>query len=409
MNNETLVNELTGKNENLAQSAADKIVNEANTDAFAILAEKSDYLFHFVKENVNRRLRNAVNRENYRGLIHFMSTYCADFEDFIAGSLAKFADENLTDEILELLESGNYSQKTYAAKYFSLIPDTAASEMLAEYAFDENESLAFNAAEALGAMECELAYNMALEMLKSDDDFVVLKAVKFLVAYGKSDCVPELLCAMKKSSMSENIAGEIPFLVPLKTLLNGENRTDALFCLSKILTGLGEILPLNQIFSFELFDILKNLVSTNKKEKNALVSVVLLKALLKFETICENDEYTYDEDKNTKSELRQILSLLKEESEDFWEEQKELILEELSEEKERAISAAHLISELKIDYAAEDLKKLSESDDEILICEAVLALKAINALDCVDKEEILSKIKDENKRAIVENCFAGVM
>lgn len=152
--------------------------------------------------------------------------------------------------------------------------------------------------------------------------------------------------------------------------------------------------------------MLELLIRENKRERAAIAAVVLLKALLKFETICENDEYTYDEDKNTKAELSQILALLKGESGEFWEEQKELILNELEEEKERAISAAHLIGELKIDYAVDDLKKLSQSDDEILICEAVMALKAINALDCVDKSEILSKIKDENKRAIVENCFA---
>ena len=407
MNNETLVNELTGKNENQALNAAKQIVDGVNTDAFSILTGKSEYLFDFVKANVNRRLKSAVNRENYRGLIQFMSCYSPDFEEFIAQSLAKYADEDLTEEMLELLESGSYSQKTYCAKYFSLIPDTVASEMLMEYAFEEDESLAFNAAEALGAMDCRLAYDMALEMLKSDDDFVVLKAVKFLVAFGDKAALPFILKAMKNSSMAENIAGEIPYLESLRVLLEKENREDVLYCLSKILTGLGEILPLNQVFSFEMYDMLELLIRENKRERSGLAAVVLLKSLLKFETICENDEYTYDEDKNTKAELAQILALLKGESGEFWEEQKELILNELEEEKERAISAANLIGELKIDYAVEDLKKLSQSDDEILICEAVMALKAINALDCADKSEILSKINDENKRAIIENCFAG--
>lgn len=407
MNNEKLVNELTGKNENLALTAAGQIIDEANTDAFSILTGKSEYLFDFIKANVNRRLQSVVNRENYRGLIQFMSYYSSDFEDFIAQSLAKFADEDLTDEMLEMLESGSFSQKTYCAKYFSLIPDTAASEMLMEYAFDDDDSLAYNSAKALGAMDCELAYNMALEMLKSDDDFVVLKAVKFLVAYGEKKAAPHILQAMKNSTMAENIAGEIPYLEPLRELLEKENREDVLYCMSKILTGLGEILPLNQVFTFELYDMLGYLIRTNKRQKSGLVAVVLLKALLKFETICENDEYTYDEDKNTKAELAQILSLLKDESEEFWDEQKELILNELEEEKERAISAAHLIGELKIDYAVEDLKKLSQSDDEILICESIIALNAISALDCIDKAEILAKINDENKKAIIESCFSS--
>ena len=345
MNNETLVNELPGKNENQALNAAKQIVDRVNTDAFSILTGKSEYLFDFVKANVNRRLKNAVNRENYRGLIQFMSCYSPDFEEFIAQSLAKYADEDLTEEMLELLESGSYSQKTYCAKYFSLIPDTVASEMLMEYAFEDDETLAFNAAEALGAMDCRLAYNMALEMLKSDDDFVVLKAVKFLVAFGDKAAVPFILKAMKNSSMAENIAGEIPYLESLRVLLEKENREEALYCLSKILTGLGEILPLNQVFSFEMYDMLELLIRENKRERSGLAAVVLLKALLKFETICENDEYTYDEDKNTKAELSQILALLKGESGEFWEEQKELILNELEEEKnaqfpQRTLSAS---------------------------------------------------------------------
>ena len=407
MNNETLVNELTGKNENQALNAAKQIVDGVNTDAFSILSGKSEYLFDYVKANVNRRLKSAVNRENYRSLIQFMSCYSPDFEEFIVQSLAKYADEDLTEEMLELLESGSYSQKTYCAMYFSLIPDTVASEMLMEYAFEEDESLAFNAAEALGAMDCRLAYDMALDMLKSDDDFVVLKAVKFLVAFGDKAAVPFILKAMKNSSMAENIAGEIPYLESLRVLMEKENSEDVLYCLSKILTGWGEILPLNQVFSFEMYDMLELLIRENKRERSGLAAVVLLKALLKFETICENDEYTYDEDKNTKNELAQILALLKGESGEFWEEQKELILNELEEEKERAISAAHLIGELKLDYAVEDLKKLSQSDDEILVCEAVMALKALNALDCIDKTQILTKIKDDNKKAIIENCFAG--
>ena len=53
MNNETLVNELTGKNENQALNAAKQIVDGVNTDAFSILTGKSEYLFDFVKANVN--------------------------------------------------------------------------------------------------------------------------------------------------------------------------------------------------------------------------------------------------------------------------------------------------------------------------------------------------------------------
>lgn len=408
MNNETLVSELTGKDENKAQDAAKNIVSTGNAEAFFKLCAKTEYLFDFIKANVNRRLEGVVNKQNFRNVLVFLNEYCPDLEDFVVGSLAKYADEDLTDELLELLENGNEDQKTYCARYFSYIPDTSSCELLTEYAFSDNESLAYNSAMALGAMKWEPAYNGALEMLKSDDEFSVLKAVKFLGAYGNKSAVADLLKTVKTGAMAENIAGEIPFLVPLSELLKGQNREDALFCVSKILSGLGEILPLNQIFSFELYDVLAGLIVDNKKEKNGLIAVILLKALSKFEMICENDEYTFDEDKNTKSELNEVLNLLNAQPQSFWNEQKELVKTELSKtgEKERVISAIHLISELKIEGASGDLINLiSLTNDEVIVCEAVCAVKNLGKTNQLDKAAILSKINDANKKAIIENCF----
>lgn len=405
MSNETLVNELTGKNEQKAVKAAQLIVDNANTDAFSMLVDKSPYLFDFIKSNINRRLESVINKDNYKNLLQFLNYYSADYEDLIAGFLAKFADEELTDDLLDLLESGSCGQKTYCAKYFSYIPDTAACELLMEYAFSENESLAYNSAQALGAMDFKLGYDMACEMLNADDDFVVLRAVKFLVAFDSKDAVPGLLLAMKKSSLSENIAGEIPFLESIPEMLQKENEEDVLFCISKILSGLGEILPLSQVFSFELYDVLSMLIQKNKEKKNSLVAVILLKALWRFELFYENDEYTFDEDKATKSEIKEIYNLLKSEDSEFWDEQKLLSVDELMQEKERIISAVHLINELRITQAVEKLNCLLESEDEIIITEAVLALCALGMASQINAELVISKITDENKIAIVQNCL----
>lgn len=408
MNNEQLVKDLTAKDEQKALSAAQEIVNNTNTEAFKLLADKSEFLFDFVKNNVCKRLNKAINQNNYRNLFGFLKTYSPDFEDVIVGSLAKFANEEMTDEILELLEHGTDDEKAYAAKYFSYIPDTIAADDLTQYAFCDNEALAFNAAKALGAMNAESAYQKAIEQLSSDDEFTVLKAVKFLVAYEDKNAVEHILNAMEHSSMSENIAGEIPYIQSLMELLTTyENKSQVLLCVDNILSGLGEILPLNQIFCFELFEVLSFLIDYNVKNKDSQAAGILLKALSKFEMLSENEEYTFDEDKNTKQEISEIYNLLKNQQEYFWNAQKNLVKNELKSDipAYRISSALRVIAEYNLTQAAEEVKALLSSDNEIIVCEAVITLKHLNMLEGINKEEILNKVKDENKKALIQSLI----
>lgn len=408
-NKEQLVKDLTAKDEKKAFDAACCIVNNADTEAFQILADKSEFLFDFVKNNVSKRLQKAITPENFRNLFAFLKIYCPDFEDVIVSSLAKYANEELTDEMLELLEKGTDEEKAYAAKYFSYIPDTIAAETLTEYAFSDNEAIAFNAAKALGAMNLDNAYKKALELLKDSDDFTVLKAVKFLVAYEDKNAVENILKAMVKSSMSENIAGEIPYLESLMELLSkSEDKSLVLLCIDYILSGLGEILPLSQIFCFEMFEVLEFLISYNTQNKNPQASVILLKALAKFEMLTQNDEYTFDEDKNTKQEINDIYNLLKKQQEYFWNAQKNLVKNELNvntKPSARMSNALRVIAEYKLSQAEQEIKGLLNSTDEILICEAIGTLKQLNKLDGIDKNSILSKVQDENKKAIIQSLF----
>ncbi len=406
-NKEQLVKDLTAKEEQKALHAAKEIIDNADVEAFKLLAQKSDFLFDFVKNNVNKRLQKAINKDNYRNLFKFLDVYSPDFEDTIVGSFARFANEDLTDEIMELFEKGTDNEKAYCAKYFSYIPDTIAADLLTQYAFSDNEAISFNSAKALGAMKIQEAYDKAIELLNSDDDFTVLKAVKFLIAYEDKSAVKALLQAMEKSSMSENIAGEIPYLQSLMELLE-EDVTSALTCLDNILSGLGEILPLNQIFCFEMFDVLSYLISYNGQNKNPQAAVVLLKALSKFEMLNENDEYTFDEDKNTKQEISEIYTILKRQQEYFWNAQKKLAVLEISESSAtagRISSALRVVCEYNLTTAEENIKNLLNSHNEILLCEAVSALKQLNKLDGINKEDVLAKVHDENKKAIINSLF----
>lgn len=408
MNNEQLVKDLTAKDEQKAFCAAQEIINKTNTEAFKLLADKSEFLFDFVKNNVCKRLNKAINQNNYRNLFAFLKIYCPDFEDVIIGSLAKFANEEMTDEMLELLEQGSDEEKAYAAKYFSYIPDTIAIDDLIQYSFEDNEALAFNAAKALGAMNADVAYQKAIELLNSDDEFTVLKAVKFLVAYENKNAVEPILKAMEHSSMSENIAGEIPYIQSIMELLTTyDDKSLVLLCVDNILSGLGEILPLNQIFCFELFEVLSFLIEYNIKNKDSQAAAILLKALSKFEMLNENEEYTFDEDKNTKQEINEIYNLLKNQQEYFWNAQKNLVKNELNPSlpNYRTSSALRVIAEYNLTQAADEVKSLLNSENEILLCEAVIALKNLNMLDGINKDEIIDKVKDENKKALIQSLI----
>lgn len=399
--------DITAKDETKALKATKYMLDNADTDLFKMLADKANYLFDFIKDNVNKRIAKSATQDNYKNLLKFFDIYSQDFDDTFALILAQYADEQLTDEILELLESGSEAQKTYAAKYFIYIPDTIAIEALSSHIFSDSETLSYNAAQALGKMNDEDSFTRALEMLKSDDDFDKLKAVKFFVAYGQNAPIDEIFNAMKSSRMPENLAGEIPFLVSLASMLHSENKKNVLIAVENIISGLGEILPLSQVFQFELYDILNELININKEENHykSKISQILLKSLLKFQMICKNDEYIFDEDKNTKQELMATLELLEKQTDAFWYDQKKSILKELTHCNHRVLSALEVIKDLKLKEASSEIKNLLNSENEIVICEVISTLKEIDELNTVNKSEVLGKLKSDNIKAIVENYW----
>ena len=178
-----LINELTQKDENKALSAAQLIVEEKNIQAFEKLCEKTEFLFDFVKDNVCKRFSNVVNQSNYKNVLAFFDVYNDVYAQTLIESVSRYADEDLTDEIYDLLENGTLNQKKYAAKYFSIIPDTIAQDLLRDYAFSEDMELAVNSAQALGAMNDVDFFNKIIEKLNTNDEFELMKIVRFLSSY----------------------------------------------------------------------------------------------------------------------------------------------------------------------------------------------------------------------------------
>ncbi len=405
------VKKLTGKNPNDFEFAASHIINDSDVDAFSALVSQGDFLFDFIKKNVAKRLLNAINEKNHLNLLAFLKFYSADYEDVIIYSLAKFADEDLTDKMLELLENGSVDEKAYCAKYFSQINDTLSIDLLRAYSYDEFVPLAMNSAMALSAMKDEQSYNLAIEKLQSDDEFEKLSAVSFLVGYNDKKAIAPIFKTMKTSSMPENIASEIPYLESLLSLLDTELKQDTILAINYLINGLGEIVALGQIFDFQLFEVIEKLIQS---EDNSSVAVVLVNAKLKLNQLTENDEYIFDEDKNTKNEVLEIKKLLNSQPKEFWATQECLFQNELNENSDFVFSALELVLELiekNVGWASAHqdilakLKNLLNSSNQTLILKTTEVIKSLNKLDEINAEEILKKISDENIKAIIKSLF----
>lgn len=370
------------------EAVAKHLINDCDVELFKELVDNDDFLFDFVKNNVADRIASQINENNYRNLLEFIKYYSPSYEDVIVSAFVKYADEDLTDILLDKFEHGTVEEKIYAAKYFAKIQDPLAHDFLKINAYSENEYLAQNCAYALAQWNDREAYNLAIAKLHCGDDFDELAAVKFLVAYGDKSAVPVIIDTMKSSAMPENIAGEIPYLENLFDLIE-KSYEDALLVINYIIGGLGEILPLSCVFDFELFEVFEKLINNHTDSKFA---VVILHAQEKFELLTENDEYLFDEDKNTKNEIQDIKKLLKSVNKKNLEKH---INEELREDSPFVFTA--------LDFAEDvvAIRELLKSDNQTLILKTAEVLKKLGNFDETARTVALLKVTDINIKAII--------
>lgn len=376
---------LTGKNPKDFEPVAYSIINEPDVKLFEELVSQEDFLFDFVKNNVSKRLEKNCNRSNYLNLLKFLKFYSPSYEEFIVSTLAKFADEDLTDKMLDIFESGTDNEKIYCAKFFSLIQDPLALELLRLNAYSENSYLSANCAFTLHTMNDITSYNDSVKKLKSTDDFEVLNAVKFLVSYGEKNAVPLITEAMKSSPFSDTIAAEIPYLISLSEIIENDFE-NGLLILNHIINGLGEISSLSQIFDFQLYEVLEQLI------KNEKAAVVILNALDKFNTLTENDEYLYDEQKDVKQEVAYIKELLQ--SADI-KKLKSLSEKELTKDNPLVFTAIEFVTN------TDKIRVLLNSDNQTLILKSIEILKKLGTLTEQDKQLALKNVTNDDIKNII--------
>ena len=290
---------LTGKNPRDFEPVAYNLINNADVNLFKELVEKEDYLFDFIKQNVANRLLKLCNASNYTNLLKFLKFYSPSYEEFIISTLVRYADEDLTDKMLEIFKNGTEDEKIYCAKFFSYIQDPLALDFLRDNALSENSYLSSNCVSTLAILGDREIYQNAIKKLNSEDEFEKLQAVKLLVSYGDKQAVEYIIDTIKTSSTAEYMAVELPYLIDLEEL----EENDKLFILNLITDALGETAALSQIFDFRLYEQYEKLLKKDKTSKN---STVLINAKNKFETLTENDEYLFDETRDVKEEIFNI-------------------------------------------------------------------------------------------------------
>lgn len=382
------IKQLTGKNQNEYESVAREIINNSDVGLFKELVSKDDFLFDFVKSNVASRLERACNKDNYKNLLKFLKVYSPYYEDFISSTLAQFGDDEITNVMLEKFNTGSVSEKTYASAYFSYKEDERALPLLKEYAFSEESSLSENCARALARLKNTDAFELAVEKLNSDDDFEIITAANFLVAYHDTKALPMLFNSMKKSKMSENIAELIPYLMPLSDMLQTEYNDDAILTFCYIVNGLVELVPVSQVIDFKLYEFIEQLLKSSPTGASA---VALFLAKDKFNMITENEEYLFDEDKNTKNEVNDIKNLLNNAN---LYPITSFLYEELYEESDFIFFVLDIIRD------EDSLASLLSGDNQTVIIKVMEILKSQNCLKDEYKKIALSKITDENLKLI---------
>lgn len=379
---------LTGKNPKDFEPVAYELINAPDVELFAELVSQDDFLFDFVKQNVAKRLSKVCNESNYLNLLKFIKYYSPDYEDFIISNLVEYADEDLTDRMLEIFENGSENEKIYCAKFFAYIQDPLALDLLKKNAYSENSYLSGNCASTLAILGDKDSFNSAIKMLDNEDNFKVLAAVRFLIAYGNKEALSDIIKAMKHSSFSENIAGEIPYLYDLLSLYEF-NREDCLYTLNLIINGLGEILGLSSVFDFQLYDIFEMLIKNNP---DSISAVVILNAQDKFNTLTENDEYLFDETKDTKQEVLDIKNLLN-----------TINKKELNSLSEKELNENSLFVYTALDFTknTDKVRKLLTSENQTLVLRALEILKKLGSISDEDRKTAFNSVSNENIKNVI--------
>ncbi|MDD3593396.1 MAG: hypothetical protein PHX18_02095 [Candidatus Gastranaerophilales bacterium] len=408
--------DLTDKDKNKARQAAKYIIDNKDMEAWRCFVENSDNIFPFIKQNIASYFSDVIDENNYQNLFELFKIHSLDWDECFVQILLRFSYSNkeLNDKMFELLKIGSEDEKAYAAKFFSFITNNATAYYLFDAYSGNYEPLKYNCAKALGDMGDNYSYEYYMNKLEAEDDWEKTDAAQFLQWYGNKKAFIPILKAMSKSSMPEHIAGAAAMLeAPNKYYADDDKcvREFALDCYQHLITSLAEIWPLSTIIDFKIYESIGALIDIiNAHPEKDLISryaVLLLKTKYLFQMFYENDIYKFNETQETLKELEEIFGYLSSLDNAFWQICEDAIAVELiQEENSRVCFALELISDLNLENYIDTIKNiLKGQNSEKVIYQAVMTLASVGEFYGVDKEFVLSQIKDENLKPLIDSTI----
>lgn len=398
MPSENLIKNITSKDNSLSQKTTKNLIKTADIADFKLLCEKSDFIFPFLKEKIIKNFVKLIEENELKTVFEFSKVYSSDFEELIVSSWLKFANEDLTDEILELFETGTNEQKAYAAKYFCYINDICALDYLNKFAFSDFEPLKINCALALSKFNDKTAFNKAKEIiLTSKDDFEILGVYSFIAAYGSDEAMKFIVENYKNNAFRESIIVLLFDFYDFDKITKNLSQDEITEIFSILIQTYPENISLNTIIYYQIYDYIK-LISTFK---NQFANNILLITKTKFNEYNSSDIYSFDLDKDTKTELKNITEFLNKLNLSF-----ENILDELKQNNLRISLALDTVKELKLSNTAEFIANLINNNELPLdLCaKGAMVLKELNKTSLINKKNI-SKIQNENIKALIESLL----
>ena len=384
------IKNITSKDINLSKKTILDLINSKDLSKFKLLTEKEDFIFPFLKDRITKDFVNLINKENIETLFEFTKVYSFDFEEMIVKSLLKFANEDLTDRILEIFENGTKEEKTYCAKYFCYIKDPLALDFLYKNAKSDFNPLKTNCILALKSFNDTKLIKYAKENIESAvDDFEKLSDFETLAIFNEIDFILE---NGLNSPLNSNIVPILLNFNDFDSLKNKTSKENIKRIFHILIENYPENIALDTILYYQILDFIKLILLENDNYSKTL----LLFAKAKFDEFDSNDIYSFDFDKSIKNEIKNISEFLN--NSEFTIND---VVFEYNDEKPYQFSLLlDIIKEYNLENFDCDLVYIFEKVNCISKAKIAEILKSHNKINQLDKN-LIENIENENVKALI--------